>query len=158
MSTTCFCYSVRGNNMTEKVTFASMNVQGLGDCLKRKDVFNYLKTKKYNIYFLQDTHFTDKDVQIIRSQWGYECYFCNYSSQSRGVGILINNNFEYKFGSLEKDNSDNLLVLHCKIKNQDFSLFCIYGPNRDDPNFYSEIKLKVSHIHHNCIIGGGTLI
>ena len=50
--------------MTENVSFVSLNVQGLGDKLKRKDVFNYLRSKKYNIYFLQDTHFTDKDMKI----------------------------------------------------------------------------------------------
>ena len=32
---------------------------------KRKDVLNFLKKKKYSIYFLQDTHFTKEKKRII---------------------------------------------------------------------------------------------
>ena len=45
-----------------------MNCQGLGGLSKRKDVFNYLKQKKYSIYCLQDTHFTHKEEKYIRAQ------------------------------------------------------------------------------------------
>ena len=30
----------------------------------------YLKAKIFNIYFLQDTHFTKQDKNVIKSQWG----------------------------------------------------------------------------------------
>ena len=43
--------------MSGTVPFASMNVQGMGDIRKRRDVLNLLKAKQYNIYCLQDTHF-----------------------------------------------------------------------------------------------------
>lgn len=38
--------------MPESIVFASMNVQGLGDKIKRKDVLNYLKEKNtvYTVY------------------------------------------------------------------------------------------------------------
>ena len=47
----------------------SVNCQGLGDPLKRKDVFNYLKSKNYNMYCLQDTHFTYEIEKTVRSEW-----------------------------------------------------------------------------------------
>lgn len=140
--------------MTEKVSFASMNVQGLGDFKKRKDVFIFLREKKYNVYFIQDTHFTDKDAKLIRSQWGYECYFSNFNSQSRGVAILINNNFDYKFISKENDGNGNLLIVNCEICSKLFSLFCIYGPNRDSPTFYENIQNKLNNIDNYVILGG----
>ena len=61
--------------MDNQVTIFSMNCQGLGDVNKRKDLFNFLKQKKYSIYFLQDTHFTEKEEKYIRSMWGFECFF-----------------------------------------------------------------------------------
>ena len=79
--------------MDDKVTITSLNCQGLGDRIKRKDVLNYLKQKQFSIYFLQDTHFIAKEEQYIRSQWGYECYFSSFSSQSRGVAILLKSKF-----------------------------------------------------------------
>jgi exonuclease III len=39
------------------VKILSVNCQGLGNIVKRTDVFNYLKKKQCNIYCLQDTHF-----------------------------------------------------------------------------------------------------
>lgn len=140
--------------MTEKLTIASMNVQGLGDKHKRKDVLNYLKAKKYNIYFLQDTHFTDKEYKFIRSQWGYECFLNNFNSQSRGVAILLNNNFDFKLDNIEKNDNGNLLIVHCEIYSKKFSLFCIYGPNKDEPLFYEYIKSKIAEIDHYCILAG----
>ena len=82
--------------MSNKISIASMNAQGLGDKKKRTDVLNLLKSKKYSICMLQDTHFTRAEEKIIRSQWGYECFFSNFTSQSRGVAIFINNNLNVK--------------------------------------------------------------
>lgn len=61
--------------MTDKVTFVSVNLRGVQLAEKRKDVLNFLKQKKYSIYFLQDTHFTKREENYIRSQWGFECFF-----------------------------------------------------------------------------------
>lgn len=42
-------------NSSLQLKILTANCQGLGDPNKRKDVFKILKTKKYNIYFIQDT-------------------------------------------------------------------------------------------------------
>ena len=59
--------------MSGTVTFASMNVQGMGDIRKRRDVMNLLKAKQYNIYCLLDTHLTYNDIHFTKSIWGVEC-------------------------------------------------------------------------------------
>ena len=40
--------------MADNVTFISVNLRGAQLAEKRKDVLNFLKKKKYSIYFLQD--------------------------------------------------------------------------------------------------------
>lgn len=117
-----------------------MNTQGLGDKAKRKDILNLLKSRKYSICMLQDTHFTEAEENYIRSQWGYECYFSNYTSQSRGVATLINNDFDFKLSNIEKDTNGNLLILNCKICDKNISLINVYGPNRDRPEFYENVR------------------
>ena len=47
------------------VRILSVNCQGLGNIVKRTDVFNYLKKKQCNIYCLQDTHFTCENEKSI---------------------------------------------------------------------------------------------
>ena len=79
----------------DKISLISANVQGLGNAQKRRDVFQFLRQKNASICFLQDTHFTDKQETNIRSEWGYECYFNCFTSQSRGVAILFNSNFDF---------------------------------------------------------------
>ena len=46
--------------MARDVTILSMNCRGLADVEKRKDVLHYLKKKKYSIYCLQETHFSEE--------------------------------------------------------------------------------------------------
>ena len=101
--------------MSNNVTIVSMNAQGLGDKNKRKDLINLLKSRKYSICLLQDTHFMTSEEKFIRSQWGYDCFFSNHNSQSRGVAIFINNTFDFKLNNVEKDDNGNLLILSCKI-------------------------------------------
>ena len=79
-----------------KLSVISCNCQGLGDFRKRKDVFHYLREKKFDIYFLQDTHFEKKIEKQIRAEWGYESFFASFNSQSRGVAVLLNNTFDFK--------------------------------------------------------------
>jgi exonuclease III len=85
------------------IKIVSCNVQGLNNFQKRRDVFQFLRQKKYSICLLQDTHFETKLEKQIRAEWGYECFFASFSSQSRGVAILFNNNFDFKITKVIKD-------------------------------------------------------
>ena len=71
------------------VTFLTVNCQGLGNIEKRKDVFHFLKSKNYNIYCLQDTHFTSEIESSISSMWGFDCFFSSFSSNSRGYQFCL---------------------------------------------------------------------
>ena len=74
-----------------------MNCRGLGDFSKRKDVFDYIRSKKASIYCLQDTHFVEKSENIIRSQWGFECLSSYGRSNSRGVSIFLITTLNFKY-------------------------------------------------------------
>ena len=141
--------------MVDEIIMTTINCQGLGGRYKRKDVLNYLKKKQYMIYCLQDTHFSKSDEKVIRTQWGYECYFSSYNTQARGVAILLNNNFEYNLHNVIKDENGNLLILDITLKNKRFSLINIYGPNKDTPTFFEEIRKYMSEsVHESAILMG----
>ena len=133
-----------------------MNCRGLGDLAKRKDVFNFLKQKAYSIYCIQDTHFTAKEESFIRSMWGFEIYNCPGTSESRGVAILFNNNFEFKVNSVAKDDDGNFIALNiCIEKNIELLLVNIYGPNRDTPSFYMNLKQFIQGNEHDFVVISG---
>ena len=134
----------------------TVNCQGLGDMNKRRDVLKNLKCKNYNLYFLQDTHFVNKDESFTRTLWGYKAFFSSFKSNSRGVAILFNNNCEVKISNEYKDNDGNYLILDVLVENIQFLLVNIYGPNSDRPNFYLSLKNKIEQIYcsQHIVIGG----
>ena len=126
--------------MAETIKIATVNCQGLGSPSKRQDVLNFYKTKGYSIICLQDTHFTSDIEPFIETQWGYNCVFNSYSSNSRGVAIFFNNDFELKLHREKKDNERNLIALDLSIEEHRVTLVNIYGPNTDCPDFFVNIR------------------
>ena len=130
-----------------------MNCRGLGDTNKRKDVFGYLREKSASIYCIQDTHFTPSMEKIIRMQWGYEIVSSYGTSNSRGVSILFNNTFEYKLLDCIPDKDGNFIMINIEVEKKfTVTLLNIYGPNQDNPDFYSGLKSKLNNALTDYII------
>ena len=143
--------------MESPLKFCSANCQGLGSKKpeKRRDVMKYLRSKGFDIYFLQDTHFEPSIEQMVRNEWGYECFFSSYTSRARGVAICFNNTFEYKLINVINDPNGNFIVVKLKINLSDYVLINLYAPNKDDPIFFQNIYTLLSNINLNNIIIGG---
>lgn len=102
-----------------------------------------LKLKKYNVYFIQDTHFTTEEENYIETMWSYDVFFNSYKSNSRGIAILFNDNCEVKVHKNYRDENGNYLILETTIDNLQFLLVNLYGPNSDTPEFYSQLLGKI---------------
>lgn len=141
-------------------TISSLNCQGLGDMQKRRDVFHYLKKKSHNIYCLQDTHFDAKLEKYVSAEWGYSCLFASYQSNARGVAVLFNNNFEFKIKKVDRDINGNYILILLTTMGKDILLVNIYGPNKDNPNFYDNINVKIRQYekHGLAIVGDWNLV
>ena len=111
---------------------------------KRRDLFHYVRNKKYNIICLQDVHINAQLEPFIKSEWGYEVFFSSFTNSSRGVMILMNNNFEYKVERVKTDKNGNYIILDIIIQGKRITLVNLYGPNQDNPNFYTNIKAAYS--------------
>ena len=133
------------------VKILSFNCRGLGGIDKRRDVLNFLKQKKFSIYLLQDTHFTANDFHLVRSIWGYEILVSPGRSDSRGVAILFNNNFEFKIKTINRDENGNFLIVHFSSMEIDMLLVTVYGPNKDDPDFYHTLKETIPKSIHTSV-------
>jgi len=42
----------------------SLNVRGLGDMLKRREMFKWLRKKNYSIYMLQEVHCSETTISV----------------------------------------------------------------------------------------------
>ena len=120
----------------------TLNCKGLADEEKKKDVFNWLRQKKLDIYCLQEAHIQNSKREQARwkSQWGYEAFFSSLDSKSCGVIILFNNTFEYVLHNAISDQQGRYIVLHISIFQQRCTLVTLYGPNTDSPEFFTNLK------------------
>ena len=130
----------------------SVNCQGLNNKNKLQDVLSFLKNKACNIYCLQDTHFTNSCEKDIYNVWGYQCFFSSYRSNSRGVAILFNNNFDFKVLRHKSDNNGNLLAIEMEVENKKITLITIYGPNKDSPEFYNILQDTIEYFDNDYYI------
>ena len=112
----------------DKVTVLSANCRGLKDKSKRFDVLNYLKDMEADIIFLQDTHLTEQDVSKVKMMWDCDFLLHGIHNNARGVAIFFSNKFEHKILNKYTDDEGNVLII-----------VNIYGPNNDDPTFYSTL-------------------
>ena len=96
----------------------------------------YLKAKNYNIYFLQDIHFTKQDENIINHN-GVQKSFSAHLSQTQGVlKYLLMIVAILKCSIWNKMKVEIYIILDVKIEKNPFLLINIYGPNNETPFFF----------------------
>ena len=117
-------------------------------------MFHYVRQKKYDIICLQDVYLESKMEAYVQREWGYDIYMSPFLSNRRGVLTLINNTFEYDIGQVKKDPNGNFLITELTICGKKVILHVvnIYGPNEDNPQFYSNIQQHVFEIGNENII------
>ena len=132
------------------LNLASLNVRGLGNCQKRREIwiFNWLRAKGFSIFFLQETHGSEKSVPIWLAEWGYKDLFnsCNtaYSATLRlcyATAILFNNNFSFKLECSFTAPEDWFIIYDIKLDRKVIILTSTYAPNEDNPQFLGTFEV-----------------
>ena len=94
----------------------SLNVRGLSNTMKRREIFRWLKLKSFAIYFLQEVHCTQEKENWWTSEWGFSAIFSSYSSASAGTCILFNNNFEFQILKQLSDPEGRFVIADIKTE------------------------------------------
>ena len=133
----------------------SCNVRGLGEQHKRRDVIHFLKNNKCDILMLQDTHLTQEKTSSFNSLWNGKAYHSCFKNNSRGTSILFNKNIQHEVINTFTDEKGNFIILECKISTDTYILGSVYGPNRDEPDFYERIGNILDSTDYDHVIIGG---
>ena len=115
----------------------SLNVRGLRDSNKRKEIFRWLKrhhNASDNFVFLQETHSLPKDETSWERDWGSKIVFGHGSSTSKGVAIMFPQ--KYNCEVLNPSACDNGRKVYVTIKDDHecYTLLNIYAPTKDNVN------------------------
>lgn len=109
----------------------SINSPGLRNVNRRQNVFNLIKKHKYDITFLQETHWTDELQPGILRDWKGQILFNNFTSTARGTAILFHPNFSFQrhHDSCDSQRRSQQLLIECIDRK--FNLVNIYAPRTD---------------------------
>ena len=133
----------------------SLNVRGLGERLKRRETYNWLRKKKFSIDLLQETHCSENTTATWSSEWGYKTLFSCCTSASGGVAILFNNNVAFQLERSYSDPKSRFNICDIKTNGRLFTLATIYAPNDDNPAFFESFFSRLRDFHCDDIVLGG---
>ena len=90
--------------------FIFLNVRGISNFRKRRTIFTWCRKQKADVIFLQETHSTKDNELLWKREWGAP-FFCSHgANNSRGVAILIRNNFDCSVEEIVTD-ADAVVIL-----------------------------------------------
>lgn len=143
-----------------KGKFISLNTRGISNTRKRRIIFTWLRNQKGDIIFLQETHSIAGCEVSWKKQWGASLFCFHGANNSRGVAILIRNNFDCIVEETVIDTNGRFIILKVLLNGEQALLVNVYGPNRDNElvAFYHSVletivKNKFDEID-NIIFGG----
>lgn len=139
----------------QSLKFSCFNCRGIADPIKRRDIFNWINQKNLDICILTETHSTPRIENAWRAEWDAPIWFSSYKSNSRGVAILFKNSIPYTLHNVLLDNQGRYVIMDVSIQDKRISLVGLYGPNEDDPNFFNDIKQKLSDDENQSMILAG---
>ena len=140
----------------DELIISTLNVNGLGDTDKRRDVFCSLRELKHDIFLLQETHIKQTDENYVRAVWGYDLWIAGSSTNKNGVAILFNSTFEYKVHSVTKDPNGCFIIMDVDLQGNRVTLTNIYGPSAgDNPTAIDNVFNLVSQVGNDVVIMGG---
>jgi len=99
------------------------------DC--RQTAFNFFKRNKYDIVFLQETHWTKNLQTTIQHNWDGDIYFSNGTENARGVAILIHASLDYILQRSKRDSHGRILSVEISTDETAINLVNIYASRSD---------------------------
>ena len=133
-------------------------MRGLADKHKRREFFHFIKDKRPDVVFVQETHSIKKVQQIWRNQWKGKIIFSHGTSNSRGVCIMINKDSDIKINTCKELIEGRVLNAVITYNNQQILLSNVYAPNEDDPQFFETLFEDVQTYSVDHTVVGGILI
>ena len=122
------------------IKFYSLNVRGLRDQRKRREIFCFLKRKEYDVIFLQEGHNTHEIENTWAGEWGGEITFSHFTSKARGVLTLFRKGIELL--NHWSDDQGRLNINEIRINELKYTCINIYAPNieSEKSNVFNEIS------------------
>ena len=127
-------------NTKQEIKIMSLNVNGLGNPVKRARVITKLKREKAQICFLQETHLCKSEHEKLK-KFGYKnAYYSSHTNpRKRGVVILFSNQIKFECHKEIKDKEGRYIIIKGIISETMVTLVNIYAPPESDKQFFKTL-------------------
>uniref|UniRef100_A0A3B3USS7 exodeoxyribonuclease III n=1 Tax=Poecilia latipinna TaxID=48699 RepID=A0A3B3USS7_9TELE len=133
------------------IKVCTWNVKGSNNVIKRKAILNSLKKDGTQVAFLQETRLTDDEHKKYLREWVGQVHFSSYSTNKRGVIILIHRNFPFTALDTFRDTEGRIILIKGVLYGESFLLGSVYGPN----DFFAALLNQTAEMDcPNILIGG----
>ena len=123
-------------------------------------MFVWLKKRKGDIIFLQETY-SSKDIENIwRTQWSGKMFFAHGSNHSCGVMTLLRKDLDFEDESCLCDPAGRFIILNATVQGVKYIFANIYAPNkvRDQCTYFKDLQERLDGIisspEQKVVIGG----
>lgn len=134
----------KGANSASGFRILEFNANSLGTNPKRSKVLNFMRKKNPDFLIVTDSRICPTIENVVREEWGGKCIFNSFSSQARGVAILLKKGNLAKILDEFRDDGGNIMAILIEYDEKKILLEGLYGPNIDSPDFYeSQVFRKI---------------
>ena len=124
--------------MSNEIHIVSLNVRGLGDNTKCRQVLHWFENKNSKIVLLQETHSTTHTERLWKNEWDGDMFFSHGTGASKGVAFLFKQNVHKTIHKCITDKEGRYVVLDIELDDIRCTLVNLYAPNEDEPEFFIE--------------------
>ena len=141
----------------ECLKILSLNVRGMKDAKKRREIFRWLKRyhgAESSVIFLQETHSEMETEKYWDKDWGSKIYFSHGTNYARGVAIMMPMKFNFEIGNFWADKDGRIVTICLKYNDEYLTLvfYCLSHPNIKYTGFlivYIHMQRTLSTVFHN---------
>ena len=145
----------------ECLKILSLNVRGMKDAKKRREIFRWLKRyhgAESSVIFLQETHSEMETEKYWDKDWGSKIYFSHGTNYARGVAIMMPMKFNFEIGNFWADKDGRIVTICLKYNDEYLTLVNIYAPTKDKKDdqvsFLTNLVQNIDLLENPTIIGG----
>jgi len=141
-------------------TIGSLNIRGINKHTKRIAVFNWARSKQFDVMLLQETFSSESDENLWKSEWGGQAFWSHGTKHSCGVAILVKKGFDLEPLECTRDPDGRYIVLKAVVQGETLYIVNLYAPNTEQTKavFYAYLQTVIDKCgiskNDNMIIGG----
>ena len=143
------------------VTLLSLNVRGLHKDNKRWSVFQYMRRKRIDVSFLQETYSTEAVQNKWKNEWGGEVLFAHATNRSKGVMILFRPGLDVVIKDTCIDEYGRYIIVNVMLQGTKVTLVNMYAPNAEpeQATFFNNMKMCIDEQKNgnSYVITGGDM-